>query len=91
MALLVDPCRDIRLMSRPQLYSIVIATSDWCHDMILLLNISFSLDHISFVATSIFCCLSHPGRNLNLQVTTSLAKVFYFFPKIDFGDVVTWN
>ena len=85
MALLVDPCRDIRLTSRPQLYSIGVATSEWCCDMkILLLN-------ISFVVTSIFCCLGHPGRNLNLQVTTSLAKVFYFFPKIDFGDVVTWN
>ena len=92
MALLVDPCRNIRLMSRPQLYSIGVVTSEWCRDMkILLLNISFSLDHISFVATLIFCCLGHLGRNLNLQVTTSLAKVFYFFPKIDFGDVVTWN
>ena len=92
MALLVDPCCDIRLTSRPELYSIGVATSEWCHDMkILLLNTSFSFDHISFVSTSIFCCLGHPGRNLNLQVTTSLAKVFYFFPKFDFGDVVTWN
>ena len=62
-----------------------------CHDMkILLLNISFSLDHISFVATSFICCLGHPGRNLFLQVTTSLVKVFYFFLKVDFGDV-TWK
>ena len=68
MDLLVDPCRDIRLteVARPQLYSIGVATSEWCLDMkIFLLNISFSLDHISFVATSVFCCLGHPGRNLN--------------------------
>ena len=92
MALLVDPRRDIRLTSRPQLYSIGIATSKWCCDMkIFLLHISFSLDHISFVATSIFCCLSHPGRNLFLQVATSLTKVFYFFPKTDLGDVATWK
>ena len=92
MDLLVDLCHDIRLMSRPQLYSIGIATSEWCRDMkILLLNISFSLHHISFVATSIFCCLRHPDRNHFLQVTTSLAKVFYFFPKTDLGDVMTWK
>ena len=90
MALLVDPCCNIRLTSRPQLYSIGVVTSEWCCNMkILLLNLSFSLDHIYFVATSIFCCLGHPGRKLNLQVTTLLAKVFYFFPKFDFGDVVT--
>ena len=80
MALLVDPCRDIRLTSRPQLYSTGVATSEWCHDMkILLLNISFSLNHISFVVTSIFCCLGHPGRNLNLQVTTKLPVVTLIF------------
>ena len=72
-----------------------VATSvifNWRRDMkILLLNISFSLNHTPFVATSFICCLGHPGRNLSLQVTTSLAEVFYFFPKIDFGDVVTWK
>ena len=89
---LTDPRRDIEVMSRPQLHSIGIATSKWCRDMqILLLTISFSLDHISFVATSFICCLAHPGHNLFLEVTTSLAKVFYFFLKVDFGDVVTWK
>ena len=73
MVSLTDPCRDIRVMSRPQLYSIGVATLEWCRYMkILLLNISFSFDHISFVATSFFCCLGHPGHNLFLQVTTKL-------------------
>ena len=92
MASLTDPRSDIRLMSRPQLYSIGVATSELCRDMkILLLNISFNLNHTSFVVTSFICFLGHPGPNLNLQVTTSLATIFYFFPKIDFGDVVTWK
>ena len=85
MALLTDPRCDIRLTSRPQLYSISVATEDST------LNIFFSLDNTSFVATSFTCCLGYSGRKLNLQVTTSLAKVFYFFPKIDLGDVVTWK
>ena len=90
--LLTDPRRNIGVMSRPRLYSVGVATSEWCRDMkILLLDTSFSLDHISFVATSFFCCLAHPSRNLFLQVTTSLAKVFNFFLKVDFGDVVTWK
>ena len=73
MVSLTDHCRDIRVMSRRQLFSIGVATSEWCRDMkILLLNISFSLDHISFVATSFFCGLGHHGPNLFLQVTTKL-------------------
>ena len=45
---LMDPRRDIGVMSRPQLYSVGVATSEWCRDMkILLLDTSFSLDHIS--------------------------------------------
>ena len=85
MASLTDPRCDIRLTSRPQLYSIGVATEDST------LNISFSVNHTSFVATSFTCCLGHSGHKLNLQVMTSLAKVFYFFPKIDLGDVVTWK
>ena len=47
--------------------------------------------HQCGVATSFICCLGHSGRKLNLQVRTLLATVFYFFPKIYFGDVVTWK
>ena len=82
MALLTDPRHDIRLTSRHQSG---VATEDST------LNISFSFNFTSFVATSFTCCLGHSGRKLNFQVTTSLAKVFYFFPKIDLGDVVTWK
>ena len=71
-----------------------VATSiifNWRRDIrVVLRHEDSSLEYFLF-RNSIFCCLGHPGRNLNLQVTTSLAKVFYFFPKIDFGDVVTWN
>ena len=82
IALLVDPRRDIRVTSRPQC-GVAIEDST--------LNIFFSLDHTSFVATSLICCLGHFGCKLNFQVTTSLAKVVYFFLKIDFGDVMTWK
>ena len=61
--LLVDPRRDIRVMSRHQCG---VATEDST------LNISFSLDHTSFVSTSFTCCLGHSGRKLNLQVTSSI-------------------
>ena len=32
VALLTNPRRDIRLTSQPQLYSIGVATSEWCRD-----------------------------------------------------------
>ena len=54
-------------------------------------DIRLTLRHQCGVATSFICCLGHSGRKLNLQVMTSLATVFFFFPKIDFGDVVTWK
>ena len=47
--------------------------------------------HQCGVATSFIFCLGHSGPKLNLQVTTSLAIVFYFFPKTNLGDVVTWK
>ena len=47
--------------------------------------------HQCGVVTSFICCLGHSGRKLNLQVKTSLATFFYFFPKTDLGDVVTWK
>ena len=53
MVILVDSRRNIRVTSRPQLYSSGIVTS-------------FG------VVTYFLCCLGHPSRNLNLQVTTKL-------------------
>ena len=40
-ASLTNPRRDIRVMSRPQLYSIGIVTSVWCRDLFHLLPWSF--------------------------------------------------
>ena len=73
MALLTDPRHDIRLTSRHQSG---VATEDST------LNISFSLNFTSFIATSFTCCLGHSGRKLNFQVTTSLAKVSISSPKL---------
>ena len=80
---------------------LLVATSEWCRDIIciqlvsrhrfLLLDTSFSLFHISSVATSFICSLDHLGRNLFLRVTTSLVKFFYFFFPTEFGNVMTWN
>ena len=63
-----------------------VMTSEWCHD---LSYIQLASQHQCGVATSFICCLGHSSRQLNLHVTTSLATVLYFFPKIDCGDVVT--
>ena len=85
MASLTDPRRDLNYIQSASQHQSGVATEDPT------LNNSFSLNHTSSVATSFTCCLDHSGRKLNLQVTTSLAKVFYFFLKIDLGDVVTWK
>ena len=75
MALLMDPRRDlsyIQLASRHRSGVAIVDSS---------LNISFSLDHTSFVATSFTCCLGHSGCNVNFKsrlrfsVATSLLLV----------------
>ena len=75
MALLTDPRRDlsyIQLASRHQSGVAIVDSS---------LNISFSLDHTSFVATSFTYCLGHSGCNVNFKsrlhfsVATSLLLV----------------
>ena len=58
MASLTDPRCDIRLTSRPQSG---VATEDST------LNISFSFNHTSFVATSFTCCFGNSGRKPNFK------------------------
>ena len=65
MALLTDPRRDLRLSSRHQSG---VATEDST------LNISFSLNHTSFVATSFSCFFGNFGRKLNFKSRLRLNK-----------------
>ena len=69
VALLTDPRRDIRLMSRHQ-SDVAIEDST--------LNNSFSLYHTSFVATSFTCCLGHSGCKLNLKSRLQFSVVTSF-------------
>ena len=89
VALLTNPRRDIIVTLRPQLYSFGVVTSEWCRDQRFYFEY-FLYSQSDFLCRNLFHLLPWSfWSQAQLQVTTLLAKVFYFFPKTDLGDVVT--